>query len=98
MHAVAHIGPQRRRDVARVDTLKQVAKPLSPRHGRRLRSLDELDGIELFDKFGKDGRNVVEPAGMMMVADKVDGGELRRRYGDLAARRVERARRDRSDA
>ena len=69
---LVHIGFERSRPVAGADQLEQIAEALRPGQRRCLRRSHKELRVDLFRKLGEYRRHLVEPAGMMGIADKID--------------------------
>jgi hypothetical protein len=67
VRARAHVNLQWRGLVARADALEPVAKPRHPGHGG-----GELLRIDPLGQLGENRRHLVQPAGLMLVADQTD--------------------------
>ena len=62
--------------------------------GKGVRDSRELVRIERLAEFAQHRRHLIEPADLIGIADKVEGGRLGRRDADRAARRIEGLHRD----
>lgn len=84
-----HISLQGHRLVRGTDTLKEVAEPLRPRDRRSPGCCYQPLRINLLGEFGKNGRHVVQPSGVVPIADKIDRSRLNGRDQECAARSIE---------
>src|SRR6185312_1616020 len=75
--------------VGRSYLIEHVAEPLHPRQGHKGRSGSKFFGVDLLGQLGDDRYNLVQPTRMMLIADQIERGHLRRRNLDRAARRIE---------
>ena len=84
-----HISLQEHRLVLSTDTLKEVTETLRPRDRRNPGCCYQSLRIDLLGEFGKNGRHVIQPSGVVPIADKIDRGRLNGRDQEYSARGVE---------
>jgi hypothetical protein len=71
------------------DQFEEIPETLRPRNWRGLRRCYETLRIDVLGQLRENGSNLVQVAGVPLVADEVDRRRLDRRNANRAARRVE---------